>query len=254
MLALHHPASNSIECHTVPQHHPPNIASPVHPLPLLRVSLGGSWWENVCAQQAVPCSRLQCVEPSVDWQEGWMPSPLLRGFHSPPLPQRRPRCQPPHLRELLHHPPTTQRRSARPHAHHSPSFVQPLFRPPHGGDVTNRTTLYSPLLPLPPSSSLSPPPPPFHLLPLPLPLGVLSQVPMDLPHPSSSPQAPPLAARYPPTPTRSMSQRCTLLARSGGDGISPRRWPCWQPTVVSWHESGGWSGALHRGGSPTGCG
>ena len=169
MLALHHPASNSIECHTVPQHHPPNIASPVHPLPLLRVSLGGSWWENVCAQQAVPCSRLQCVEPSVDWQEGWMPSPLLRGFHSPPLPQRRPRCQPPHLRELLHHPPTTQRRSARPHAHHSPSFVQPFFRPPHGGDVTNRTTLYSPLLPLPPSSSLSPHPHPSTSSPSPSP-------------------------------------------------------------------------------------
>ena len=147
MLALQCLRSKSIECRTVPQHHTPTIAPPTHPLPLLRVSLGGSWWENVCAQQAVPCSRLRCVESSVDWQEGWLPSPLLRCLHSPPPPQRQHRCQAPHLRAVLHNPPATQRRSARPHAHHCLSSTQPPPGPPRGGDVIIRAIHSASLLP-----------------------------------------------------------------------------------------------------------
>ena len=81
-------------------------------------------------------------------QERRLPPPLPRRLHSPPLSQRHHRHQHSHLHKLLQHPSATQRRSPRPHAHHTPSSAQPPSRPPRGGDIFTRSTLRCSLLPL----------------------------------------------------------------------------------------------------------
>ena len=105
----------------------------------------------------IRCPVLGCGKRKDEWggrKDGY-PLPSPRRLHSPPLSQRHHRHQHPHLHKLLQHPSATQRRSPRPHAHHTPSSAQPPSRPPRGGDIFTRSTL---------RCSLPPPPSLHHLL------------------------------------------------------------------------------------------